>query len=83
MTDRYLLSETSTHPPAGQYAPNARTGKSACATSAVGVDSVTHCYWTQSAMKIFVSCSTVPLRLEAHTSRLASEENIGKASNPG
>ena len=40
-------------------------------------------YSTQFAMKIFVSCSTVPLRLEAHTSRLPSDVNIGKASNPG
>jgi hypothetical protein len=40
-------------------------------------------YCTQSAIKIFVSCSTVPLRFEAHTSRLPSDENMGKASNPG
>lgn len=40
-------------------------------------------YSTQSAMKMLVSCSTVPLRFEAQTSRLPSEENIGKASKPG
>ena len=40
-------------------------------------------YSTQSAMKMLVSCSTVPLRFEAQTRRLPSEENIGKASKPG
>src|ERR1035441_1918534 len=38
---------------------------------------------TQSAIKIFVSCGALPLRLEAHTKRLPSEENMGKASKSG
>jgi hypothetical protein len=38
---------------------------------------------TQSAMKIFVSCGALPLRFEAQTRRLPSEENIGKASKSG
>ena len=38
---------------------------------------------TQSAMKIFVSCGTLPLRFEAHTSRLPSEVNMGNASKSG
>ncbi len=38
---------------------------------------------TQSAIKIFVSCGTFPLRFEAQTRRLPSEENIGKASKSG
>jgi hypothetical protein len=38
---------------------------------------------TQSAMKIFVSCGTLPLRLEAQTRRFPSEENMGKASKSG
>lgn len=40
-------------------------------------------YSTQSAMKMLVSCSARPLRLEAHTSFFPSDENIGKASKPG
>lgn len=40
-------------------------------------------YSTQSAMKMLVSCSARPLRLEAQTSFLPSDENMGKASKPG
>src|SRR2546422_8958853 len=35
----------------------------------------------QSATKMFVSCGTLPVRLEAQTSRRPSGENIGKALN--
>src|SRR2546425_11661314 len=38
---------------------------------------------TQSAMKMLVSCGSLPCRLDAHTSCLPSGENIGKASNSG
>src|ERR1019366_1429340 len=40
-------------------------------------------YSTQSAMKMLVSCGTLPLRFDAHTSRLPSEVNMGKASKSG
>lgn len=40
-------------------------------------------YSAQSAMKMFVSCGALWLRFEAQTSRLPSEENMGKASKPG
>ncbi len=40
-------------------------------------------YSTQSAMKMLVSCGTLPLRFEAHTSRLPSEVNMGNASKSG
>ena len=40
-------------------------------------------YSTQSAMNTFVSCGARPFRSEDHTSLLPSDENIGKASNPG
>ncbi len=40
-------------------------------------------YSTQSAMKMFVSCGTLPFRFEAHTSRLPSDVNIGNASKSG
>ena len=42
---------------------------------------IVHC--TQSAIKIFVSCGSLPLRFEAHTSRLPSELNMGNASKSG
>src|SRR5438105_12993478 len=38
---------------------------------------------TQSAMKMLVSPCTLPCRLDAHTRRLPSGANIGKASNSG
>jgi hypothetical protein len=53
------------------------------ATILPSITGLCHPYSTQSAIKIFVSCSTVPLRFEAHTSRLPSDVNIGKASKPG
>jgi len=40
-------------------------------------------YSTQSAIKMLVSCGCLPLRLDAHTSFLPSELNMGKASKSG
>ena len=39
-------------------------------------------YGTQSAMKMLVSCGTLPLRPETHTSFFPSGLNIGKPSKP-
>src|SRR5258708_7922210 len=40
-------------------------------------------YSTQSAIKILVSCGSLPLRFDAHTSYLPSEVNIGNESKSG